>query len=376
MFAASIPKYVFFKSIAKSSRTKPINGWSDLPIKNKFQAECYQNFDFRDKCYNVFSSDDPKNNVEIYNDDNKYIKVENSPIRLRLVGYKSVGRIYDYKRHVLIVATPDGFCFPIGHDIFINSVLMDGLSAKGELPGEYIFARFAKFVKPIRIDSGIHKAVLELEKNKQKKKINIRHMNVGEIYATAAGNAALFLGFVNTESMIVDLPPKIDRYFFQKKHSVNDPVTDFGVHFIGKKLLTLWMKIGNINEGDDMSPDIIKSILDDALFKPRLYFFDTKKNHCYNNLVSEKRINVPDDIIIRIRRIFISKSLEAIKSNRIYRTNIDMYSKQNQNTLDKIRHFDAITASEYSQTANMVPYGMEPIRSELCKMFEPWETKQ
>lgn len=380
MFSATIPEYVFFKFIGKSRREDPINGWSHLPPKNKYQSDCYQNFDFRDKRCNIFSSDDPEEKVVKYNKNVEYIKVENNPIRLRLVGYKSVGRAYDYKKHDLIVATSDGFCFPIGHDVFVNSVLTDGLSADGELPGEYIFARFTKVVKPIRVGSGVHKAVLELKTRKQKQKINVRNMNVGEVYATGAGNTALFLGFVNTESMIVDTPPGIDRYFFRREHSAADPVADFGVRFKKKKLLSLWMEAGNINEGIDLNAEVVKSVLEEALNQPLHYRFSAKKNHRYNNLVSDKRIDVPDDVIIRIRRMVAGKAIKSIESNRLFRANTEMYNisrqaKQNQNPPDKLRHFDAVTASDYAQTANMVPYGMEPIRSELCKMFEPWETK-
>lgn len=381
MFSASIPEKIFFKKDTTGYRYNRIrNDWAFLPEKNIYQT---QN-SLKDKTYkfNVFSSNDAK--AKSYTLKNGYIEEENVAIRLKLVGYAMPGRVYDTRRYELIVATPNGIHFSISHDVFLNAVLESGLEPGGMLPGKYIFVKFAKSVRPVQIESNLYKAVLDLEKDKEKKKIKIKNMQVGDVYATGAGNLGLFLGFINTEAMkVVNLPPSAEKHFYSKIHSTKDPLVDFGIRYKEKTLLSLWMDIGNKNEGHNVSPSYLAQEVTKALSGKLHYRFVVKNQHRYNDKVSDKRTILPDDVIQKVRNITTFKVHEMIENDKKYRANPNMYALQMTkatvptvwNPPDILRHFDALRVAEYSYILNMVPFGMKPVRSDVCKIFDKWLVK-
>lgn len=379
MFSASIPKKIFFKK-AKSgySFNRIRNDWSLLPEKSP-----YQNPDRIKgglKKFDVFSSDDAKSNSYLLK--NGFIGEDNQPIRLRLVGYAMPGRVYDTKKYDLIVATPNGIHFSISHDVFLNAILESGLEPGGMLPGKYIFVKFAKHTRPIQVNSNLHKAVLDYINDRRKTKIKIKQLQVGEVYSTGAGNLGLFLGFVNTELMQVTLPPGTEKYFSSRINSVKDPLIDFEVTYKEKTLLSLWMDLGNKNEGYDVSPDTLNEqvtkVINDKLF----YRFSVKDQHRFNDKVSTKKIQLPDDIIQKVRNITANKLSDLVEKEKHYRANPDLTNynslfqrpkvKTPLNPPDILRHYDALRIAEYSQVLNMVPFGMKPIKADVCKLFDKW----
>lgn len=379
MFSASIPKTVFFKKAKAGYLFNRIrNDWSLLPEKSQYQNS--NQIKGQLPKFDVYSSDDKK--VLTYSLKNGFINEENQPIRLKLVGYAMPGRIYDTKKYELIVATPNGVHFSISHDVFLNAILESGLEPGGMLPGKYIFAKFGKLIRPIQVESNLHKAVLDYINDGEKTKIKIKQLQVGEVYATAAGNLGLFLGFVNTELMKVVLLPGTERYFSPRENKSEDPLVDFKVKYKEKTLLSLWMDLGNKNEGYNISPDALAQQVSKALADKLFYRFSVKDQHRYNDKVSIKKVQLPDDIIKRVRDITAKKIFDLVEKEKFYRANPDLtgYSlsvqkpkvKPERKPPDILRHFDALRVSEHSGVINMVPYGMKPIRADVCSLFDKW----
>jgi len=378
MFSASIPEKVYFQETKYNSKWKEritsiTTRWINLPIKNANQPS--QIFLEKKKRYSVYSSNDT--NAAKYVNNFNYIEKENDPIKLKVIGY--IGNKFSQSeiKNEVVVSTEDDLCFTIGVDVLTNA-LLSGPVIDGFLPGEYIFAKFGNTVKAIQVDSELHQGVLQFSAEKENKKITTKKMNVGEVYATPAGNMGLLLGFVNTETMKVELAPGVERYFSPKNNMPND-VKKFKVNFERKNLQTLWFSVGNKNERAVVTKKQIEEDYLDALHNKMVFHFSVKDAHSFNNKIDIERIDIDYQTIKNIRN-FVSQKVEAwIKNDRVYRANPDLYINSNSpskkktlNPPDKIRHFDALSTAKYANMLNMVPYGMDPIRSDLCKVFEEW----
>jgi hypothetical protein len=213
-----------------------------------------------------------------------------------------------------------------------------------------------------------------------KKGIDLKSICVGEAYSSDAGNVGLFLGYVNTETMMVDVLPHVDKFFWYKRDRAKlNTDTNFGVRFLPKKFVSLWMEFNKSQHHDILqSPHRIGVMFHEALRSGELQHFAVKQTYRYKNKLKYFKLDVPNDVIISVRNMANRRAIKTITNNQLFRTNGNITRMQGEqgSPPDKTRHYDAALVQRYAPLANMVPYGMVPVRSEACNIFLPWETRE
>lgn len=381
-FVAKIPKEIIFKlSLSKNDSSQFTNtNWYDLPESHPEQKDV-KKFQVRTTVAHPFVVT-TKRELKKYENDSKYYVHDNKPMNIRLAGYMNVGTKADSKFEAQVLL-PTGHSVSIPHDVLINSLLIDGIGSNGMLNGEYVFAIVNRRIKLIRVETGIHKAIQKHIKKRSHKPMSIKDMTVGKVYKTAAGNVGLFLGFVTTETMVVDVPDGIKRYW----NSQNDPnlalkpVDPFTVRFLRQELASLWYPVRVFKW-------LGKQITEDELYQRFIFNFENKpwvnikvnKSHSYVEEVPGYHLDLPFDVVTHIRNCVSRKAQETIERHRIIRTNRHVSPRKNNwheayNAPDHLRHYDAISIQDYAGLSNMSLFGTGFIRSEPFKLFEPWEKK-
>ena len=103
----------------------------------------------------------------------------------------------------------DNFYVDLREDVLMDTLLQVGVEPGGILKGNYIWAKIGSNMKLVRVDSELHKLILEFESKKQLKAIKKNDLEVGGIYQDSKKNRAVFLGFVNGTTYSIDDPKPI-----------------------------------------------------------------------------------------------------------------------------------------------------------------------
>jgi len=383
-FVANFPKEIVFRLVLPNEDEYFItnNNWFDLPEAHPCQKDV-QKFQFETIPAYPFIVR-TKKELKNYKKDHRFHIHENKPVEIKLAGYEDEGT-KSQTRLEAQVQLPSGHSVSISQDVFINALLKGGLGPGGKLPGKYVFATVNRRVKLVQVDSGLYNAICKQVKNRSRKPLAMEQMDVGKVYKTAAGTTGLFLGFVTTETMKVDLPSDAKRYWsILDLQRINlEPLADFGVRFLPQKLASLWYLI-NINKwsGGQLTQDeLLEKLLKD-ITNEKLNKIQVNKTHRYVEEVKGYHLDFPFDIVTAIRSIAVRKAETLIHKARIRRTNpqfVNYKSKFDESTVknkpDILRHYDACLIELDAALANMSLFGSGLVRSEPFKMFERWETK-
>lgn len=372
-YSARIPEYLIFNGSMRPKKVSTNASWDRLPTTHPEQKDARR---FKEKAYewNYWVPSTAKE-VEKYREQkNTYIH-KNEPTKLKLVGWA-----YEDMQVVL----PSGHLVDLPLDILYNTVRSGGFEKDNKtFKGKFVFAMANRKLIPVKVGSGIHKGILDHIKLKERPKIKVKDLVVGNVYSTPAGNSALFLGYVNTETMVVDIPKGTNRWGRHRynKFDTNKPVEKFNVRFLKKKLASLWFETNLATwDGRKYKPEeILNSVQSAIKSRSVAYRFRCKKSHRYVTKVPNLYVDLPTNIVQQVRNAYEQTAREVIDDSRtrrgsgisIYNRNIPKNAKR-----DKLRHYDALRVRDYAAECNMTLYGMDFIRSDVFKQFEPWEVKK
>lgn len=373
-FTARIPSHVIFnvrdqkQLTPRPSRT----AWERLAAADKHQKDTVP---FQESIlkWNYWAPSTAKEIERHENHKFSYVH-ENKPVKLTLVGYN-----FDSME----AALPSGHVVDLPLDVLLMAIKTSGIGKdKKTLPGKYILVMANRKLVPVQVGSGVHKAVLDHIKLRKTKKFDVKELVVGNVYKTAAGNTALFLGYVNTETIVVDTPKGVSKWYprMGTNFDPSDEIRDFGVRFLKKNLASLWYETRLQSwQGEKHTPEVVLDSLYERLKKKSIGPFKCKKSHRYVQKIEDFYVDVPTDIVMQIRAMFNNRAKKQIDEARLRRGNkADYYTPVVAMTAppDKLRHYDACQAEELSAECNMTLFGLGVIRSEVYKQFEPWETKK
>lgn len=371
-FTAKIPKRVL---LYKEAKVGNIQKWQDLPdnhILNKTKPgkksilQPVETFCVTDSKLKLYKKKGQVTDI--------FEVIDNKPMKIELVGYSHDSNKSN-KQSEIQVKFLNKFVTSISNDVFIHSLLKDGLPSNGKIPGEFYFATINRKTKLIKKDSELEEIIQEhiKEKDKNSIPINPKEFEVGKIYKNRSGKAAVFLGFVTTETMTyttkfrnksIKLKEQVKATQRTSSRSLNT-TTKRGpsVKFHPSKFATLWFQITpiwNYSRGtSNLIPENKKHLEGHLLEKCSqknfyaLSLFSVKKKHSFVKEVHNIKIDVPDDIVFRIRRL---------ANNNI--------GKSSQSYLIEI-----VRASRYAGLANMSLFGTGIHRSPYYKRFSNFENQ-
>lgn len=379
---AKIPSHIVFKlPKGKEKYEKTNTNWYDLPESHPEQAEVqkYQVDVVNVEPFLVYT----KKELQRYRDkQEEYAVYENKATQVRLVGYTAIGSRYQtrFEPRVLL---PGGYCVSIPQDVLTNVLLKNGIDKDGTLPGEYVFSSLNRRIKLIQTNSGLHRAIQNHVVKRKQKAMSLKEMTVGKIYRTAAGTTGLFLGFVSTETMLIDLPENARRWWSKNDGSMlSVPVQDFQIRYRSQELASLWFPT-RIKDwrGNEIPPEKIHYNVLEFINSRNFLNFDVRKSHSFVEEVDGYHLDLPTDIVNCVRSACERKASESLERSRIQRTNPDVSIhgadlKKLPHPPDVLRHFDACYIAHYSSLANMSLFGTGNIRSDTFKLFDRWEVKK
>jgi len=374
-YAAKIPSYLIFSGLHKPKETPTRVCWDRLPLSDPNQKDA-RRFQEQVSEWGYWATDSKKE-IEKDKKSKHCFVYENKPTKLALVGWDTEN---------MQACLPSGHVIKLPLDIFFNAIRNKGFESDNKtLKGKFIFVMANRKLIPIQVGSGIHKGILDHIKRKMKPKINVEDLVVGNLYSTPGGDTALFLGYVNTETMVVDLPPGVPRWTYpggnnKQTVSVDTPIQNFEVRFLKKKLATLWFETNLCNwQGTPYKPEDLLSKIDVSLEnKFNLFAFRCKKSHSYVTKISNFYVELPTAIVLQVRNAHNQVARAAIEEYRLHRGCNVAFGKSllaSKGPIDKLRHFDAIRIEDLAAECNMTLYGMGIIRSDVFSQFDPWEVK-
>lgn len=127
-------------------------------------------------------------------------------------------------------------------DLITDGMLRSGLKKGGILEGEFIFAKVGQYLRLIKINSDLHKAIIELQERSKLKKIKSKELEVGSTYIDKRGNHFLYLGFVDTQAL---------HYHYRKEYLT------FDSHYVHK----LYLSIAIPENNEKNISSLLKSIV-------------------------------------------------------------------------------------------------------------------
>lgn len=134
----------------------------------------------------------------------KHHKVEsitrnNDPVTIEIL---SLERRSEGGRAYKVVT--DGFFFDLSEDVLLDTIINCTIK-KGIPEGKFIWATVSSQMKLVRIDSDLHKALIESTLDKDKKRIPQKDLEVGGIYRGKNKEKYIYLGFVDADFLDEDL---------------------------------------------------------------------------------------------------------------------------------------------------------------------------
>lgn len=278
------------------------------------------------------------------------VVADNKPIRgLKLVGVDRQ-RLSGYSDYFEVLV-PQGFVVPLQADIFFEAILRDGFNhATQELNSEFIFASIKRKIRLVRAGSVFQKAAEERSLLVRQPKLGIKTMNVGEIYQSAAGKSAMLLGFVSTKYLTFKSTPH------QPEGPGQLPVP-VELKFASNKLATIWWPCDRWIGGRVLTNELIQEAFDRAILSNtysyvfRQIVLKTGDTPGFVNRIENIRAEVPDDIILRIKRL---ASQEINKRCDEADSRIGVYGK------DTYSRWYVRRMVRDTKLANMIVFGMKP----------------
>lgn len=244
----------------------------------------------------------PKKSTSYYKDKKKHTYIDNKPIKIKLAAAEQNSIYRGGTKEAVMVYIPQGYIVQIGADVLFESLMRDGFNSETkELNSEFIIATYARNTKLIRVGSDLHNACLERMEALNRPKIDVKTMNAGEVFETAAGTRACFLGFVTTKYL------KTEKAKNKKGRTVK---------YSTMKIGTLWLT--DIQWFLDMSSSKKLQADFDGRLRSSPYFmsyvkFKPKSGHGYVTRCKNLRIDVPNDIIRSVRLDAITKQQQRLK---------------------------------------------------------------
>jgi len=227
---------------------------------------------------------------------------ENKPFSgLRVVNVDFRG----YNKPVYRVVTPDGFCFDIQTDVFLDTMKTEGILPGGLLGGKYLWAVVESEMKLIRKGSDLYTALLEASSRSILSTIPLKKFKVGTVYETKSGDRGLFLGFVDTwKYELTWSNGKNTRYnrnlnkFWKALAKIWLQRPTVTRSFLKRYTLWLMMPVNMyIKEKEDPTQKLLDEVMADKTLSCRI---ELNKNHVMVKKVKEG-IVVPSNVIQEIR---------------------------------------------------------------------------
>jgi len=164
---------------------------------------------------------------------------------------------------------------------FVTEAILNSTINKGKIASQFIWCLIGSKIKLVRVGSSLYNQVLESSRRTKLPKIKKKNFEVGGLYSTPTGRTEIYLGNINTETMIYD--------YKNKKNEVREI-----------KNQHLFYRIRTKGDFD------IKDLLED----PRYYDLNIKNSHSFVEKV--KHFNVNKDIIAKLRNAAIEKIKQFI----------------------------------------------------------------
>lgn len=185
----------------------------------------------------------------------------------------------------------DDLLFDLREDVLVDAMIQVGIQPGGILNGKYVWAKVGSQTKLIRVDSELHKLILNYEKNSKTKVISKNDLEIGGVYQDKKKNNYIFLGFVNTTEFISKYK-KSDRLY--NKYYSN---TEANLKFSSKEEKGLLCFI-------NCWGDYTKSV-SDLLTDKSYSTIEIKKTHSLIRKIGSKKI--PKDLISSIREFYLQE---------------------------------------------------------------------
>lgn len=127
----------------------------------------------------------------------------NEPIRIKILSLEKRsegGRAYK-------IVTDENFFFDLREDVLLDTIINCEI-IKGVPEGRFIWAKVGSQMKLVRIDSDLHKTLIESTDDKKKKTIPQKDLEIGGIYRGKNKNKYVFLGFYDADFIVEDFRTK------------------------------------------------------------------------------------------------------------------------------------------------------------------------
>lgn len=95
------------------------------------------------------------------------------------------------------IMTKDKYYFDMREDVLLDAMIKAGIREGGILNGEYIWANVSSQMKIVRVGSALHMSLIKDTEKSKLKRIGIKELVHGGVYATKRGEKYVYLGRVN-----------------------------------------------------------------------------------------------------------------------------------------------------------------------------------
>lgn len=97
------------------------------------------------------------------------------------------------------VLDEDGYVWDMREDVFVEACIECGIKKGGIIGGQYVWAVNHTQMRLVRVGSQLHKDLSDAGKRRKQKKLGVKDLVPGKVYANAAGELAYFAGFVKVD---------------------------------------------------------------------------------------------------------------------------------------------------------------------------------
>lgn len=359
-YSAGIPKVLRFQRTSVSSNIQ----WENREL-NDLTSHLKKPTDLTSPMYLPVSSKKLKKETNIQAFTSEGIKKDlEAKTRIILVQNAEftnvkIASLYLYSECAYIGELPNGLHVPLGAEIVMSAIASN--NHKGNLlTGSYTFARINKHHKLVEIGSPPHKIALEADRRRNQPTIDTKELEVGQVYSSPGGAAAVFLGYVSTISMRLT-----DNSHFDKNKEngwVFAPPfyshTDYEIKVKKVKLATLWVDLMKYQLTDEFAADATSRLgvvdYSTVRLRKRHSFIEKTGNLKKCNIDLQIVQNCKLNAIARLNRqfTFISKNRRPKKTKKEAFSNVE-------------------SILDFSNLANMTVFGMEPEIHEAYDYLRP-----
>jgi len=216
-----------------------------------------------------------------------YEETPNDPLKNLRVFYLEIrgegGRAYK-------VIDERGYVWDLREDVLVEAMIECGIKKGGILGGEYVWAILGSQIRLVRVGSQLHKDLAVSTKRGKQKKIGVRDLVVGGMYATKSGDMGVFCGFVHSHGN-------------KKKRQLWLEISSYDLN------PTRWTGTEHVLE-----PRTHQEAVDYVLSENKFWNYKVKQSHSYIEKLAD--VTVPDNIVAMYRTLAIQKVLDQHSSAR------------------------------------------------------------